>query len=112
MIGTRSFAGDTSLFKAGTLSLANTGRPNSGGSQFFINVADNKSLNWFSPGPSQHPVFGRVIEGYDVCEAISKVPTNDDRPIQPIRVSPVRDGPQMMIQAHNQEFVVVVVRWQ
>merc|ERR1712051_844556 len=35
--------------KPGTLSMANTGRPNSGGSQFFMNVADNANLDWFSP---------------------------------------------------------------
>merc|ERR1719510_2533995 len=52
--------------KAGTLSMANTGRPNSGGSQFFINVADNRNLDWFSPGQSKHPVFGKVLTGMDV----------------------------------------------
>merc|ERR1719298_306787 len=57
----------------GTLSMANTGRPNSGGSQFFINVANNNNLDWFTPGPSKHPVFGKVISGMDVCTAISKV---------------------------------------
>lgn len=75
----------------GTLSMANTGAPNTGGSQIFINVADNKNLDWFSPGPSQHPVFGKVVEGYDVCVAISEVPTNsEDRPNKPIRVSSVK----------------------
>ena len=34
-----------------TLSMANTGRPNSGGSQFFINTVHNAFLDWFSPGP-------------------------------------------------------------
>eukprot|EP00966_Prymnesium_polylepis_P082982 1922087-Prymnesium_polylepis.1 len=34
------------------------GSPNSGGSQFFINVAANTNLDWFSPGPSRHPVRG------------------------------------------------------
>merc|ERR1712046_228481 len=52
---------------AGTLSMANTGNPNSGGSQFFINVADNRNLDWFSPGQSKHPVFGKIISGMDVC---------------------------------------------
>merc|ERR1740125_70653 len=63
----------------GTLSMANTGSPNSGGSQFFLNVANNANLDWFSPGQSKHPVFGKVVEGYDVCVAISKVPTSSDR---------------------------------
>ena len=46
-----------------TLSMANTGRPNSGGSQFFINTVHNAFLDWFSPGASKHPVFGKVIDG-------------------------------------------------
>ena len=45
----------------GTLSMANTGRPNSGSCQFFINTVHNAYLDWFTPGPSKHPVFGRVI---------------------------------------------------
>merc|ERR1712216_12159 len=73
----------------GTLSMANTGRPNSGGSQFFLNVANNSNLDWFSPGQSKHPVFGKVIEGYDVCVAISMVPTNNDNPRTPIKMNSV-----------------------
>merc|ERR1712151_78873 len=65
----------------GTLSMANTGRPNSGGSQFFINVANNSNLDWFSPGQSKHPVFGKVIEGMDLAIKISKVQTRDDNPV-------------------------------
>mmetsp|Transcript_24459 Transcript_24459/g.54456 ORF Transcript_24459/g.54456 Transcript_24459/m.54456 type:complete len:211 (+) Transcript_24459:48-680(+) len=75
--------------QAGTLSMANTGDPNSGGSQFFINVADNKMLDWFSGGSSRHPVFGRIVEGYDVCVAISKVPTKDDNPVKPIKMNSI-----------------------
>lgn len=41
----------------GTLSMANTGAPNSGGSQFFINTVHNDFLDWFNPQtPSAHPV--------------------------------------------------------
>ena len=41
--------------------MANTGEPNSGGSQFFINTVHNTSLDWFDKSsPSQHPVFGKV----------------------------------------------------
>jgi cyclophilin family peptidyl-prolyl cis-trans isomerase len=40
----------------GTLSMANTGAPNSGSSQFFINTVHNSFLDWFSPGASKHPV--------------------------------------------------------
>ena len=48
--------------------MANTGQPNSGGSQFFINTAHNSNLDWFTPGASKHPVFGKVTEGLDVVE--------------------------------------------
>merc|ERR1711934_16712 len=70
----------------GTLSMANTGSPNSGGSQFFLNVADNRNLDWFSPGSSKHPVFGKVITGMDVVTAISKVKTRSDNPVKPIKM--------------------------
>ncbi len=75
----------------GTLSMANTGQPNSGSCQFFINTADNPYLDWFSPGPSKHPVFGRVIEGMDVVEKIGKTRTAaGDRPSPPIQMISVR----------------------
>lgn len=76
--------------KPGTLSMANTGRPNSGGCQFFINVNDNSYLDWFSPGPSKHPVFGQVTDGMDVVSGISTTATRSDRPNQPIRVNTIR----------------------
>jgi len=71
----------------GTLSMANTGRPNSGGSQFFINTVHNAYLDWFTPGPSKHPVFGRVIDGMDVVKAIETTATGPgDRPVEPVQV--------------------------
>ena len=66
----------------GTLSMANTGRPNSGGCQFFINTVHNAYLDWFSPGQSKHPVFGKVISGMDVVHKIGKTPTDaDEHPV-------------------------------
>ena len=70
----------------GTLSMANTGQENSGGSQLFINVKHNDFLDWFGPGPSKHPVFGCVVDGYDLCVKISNVPTTADRPNEPIKM--------------------------
>lgn len=59
----------------GTISMANAG-PNTGGSQFFINVVDNLRLD------PKHPVFGKVVAGMDVTDAISRVPRNrEDRPL-------------------------------
>jgi len=58
----------------GTISMANAG-PNTGGSQFFINVVDNRRLD------PKHSVFGRVVGGLDVADAISRTPRDgDDRP--------------------------------
>lgn len=75
----------------GTLSMANTGRPNSGGSQFFLNTVHNSYLDWFSPGPSKHPVFGRVVEGMDIVTNIENTPTdsrdNPNTPVQMISVT-------------------------
>eukprot|EP01065_Artemidia_motanka_P022910 TRINITY_DN2716_c0_g1_i1.p1 TRINITY_DN2716_c0_g1~~TRINITY_DN2716_c0_g1_i1.p1 ORF type:complete len:411 (+),score=130.27 TRINITY_DN2716_c0_g1_i1:105-1235(+) len=71
----------------GTLSMANTGQPNSGGSQFFLNVAHNKSLDWWEPPKSsQHPVFGKVVDNYELCVKISQQPTYNDNPVTPIRM--------------------------
>jgi len=64
----------------GTLAMANAG-PNTGGSQFFINLADNNYLD------GKHPVFGKVINGMDIIEAIGKVKTDsNDKPLQEIRI--------------------------
>ena len=69
--------------------MANTGRPNSGSCQMFINTVHNDYLDWFTPGASKHPVFGRVIAGMDVLKQIEKTPTRDDRPLKPVRMNRV-----------------------
>ncbi len=78
---------------SGTISMANSG-PNSGGSQFFINVADNTFLDFDkAPLSSKHPVFGKVIEGMDIIEKISKVKTTMpgalDRPETPLIINKI-----------------------
>ena len=71
----------------GTLSMANTGAPNSGSSQFFINTKHNAFLDFFTPGQSKHPVFGRVVSGMDVVTKIENTPTDgDDRPRTPVKM--------------------------
>ena len=70
----------------GTLSMANTGQPNSGSCQFFINTVHNSYLDWFSPGPSKHPVFGKVTKGMDVVGKIGKASTQRDRPAPAIQM--------------------------
>jgi len=62
----------------GTISMANSG-PDTGGSQFFINLADNNFLD------EKHPVFGKVIEGIDVIDKIAGVQTGaGDRPVEDV----------------------------
>jgi malonyl-CoA/methylmalonyl-CoA synthetase len=74
----------------GTLSMANTGAPNSGSCQFFINTVHNSYLDWFTPGQSKHPVFGKVIEGMDVVHKIEKTPTDSgDRPRTPVKMNKI-----------------------
>lgn len=77
--------------KRGTISMANTGRPNSGGSQFFINLVDNTFLDWDNPRtPSAHPVFGEVVEGMDIVDKIGKMKTDrNDRPSQDVIIQKV-----------------------
>lgn len=69
----------------GTISMANSG-PNSGGSQFFINLGDNTFLDFNKePLQSKHPVFGRVVEGMDVVDVIAVMETNErDLPVEAV----------------------------
>ncbi len=74
----------------GTLSMANTGQKNSGSCQFFINTVHNDFLDWFSPGNSKHPVFGKVTAGMDVVTKIENTRTNaSDRPVTPVKMNKV-----------------------
>lgn len=70
----------------GTIAMANTGAPNSGGSQFFINLVDNTNLDFDKfPPQSKHPVFGEVVAGMEVVDAIGAVETMPgDRPVEPV----------------------------
>jgi peptidylprolyl isomerase len=75
----------------GTLSMANTGLPNSGGSQFFINLTDNVGLDFNKePATSRHPVFGKVIEGMEVIDEMAKTETDElDIPLDPIIIQSI-----------------------
>ncbi|HLP79584.1 MAG TPA: peptidylprolyl isomerase [Acidobacteriota bacterium] len=64
----------------GTISMANAG-PNTGGSQFFINLVNNNFLD------GKHPVFGKVVEGMDVVDKIAKVKVDrNDKPLMNITI--------------------------
>ncbi len=74
----------------GTIAMANRG-PNTGGSQWFINVIDNCYLDFDKePYSSAHPVFGKVVEGMDVVDSISSVKTDaNDKPLQNVMINKV-----------------------
>ncbi len=64
----------------GTISMANAG-PNTGGSQFFINLVDNNYLD------KAHPVFGKVIEGMDAVDKIGKTKKDfRDKPLNDVKI--------------------------
>ena len=68
----------------GTISMANAG-PNTGGSQFFINLVDNNFLD------KAHPAFGKVIAGMEVVDAVGKVKTGPgDRPVKEVKIESAR----------------------
>ncbi len=67
----------------GTIAMANAG-PNTNGSQFFINVADNNFLD------TKHTVFGEVINGMDVVETIENAETfSDDKPVESVIIKSI-----------------------
>jgi peptidyl-prolyl cis-trans isomerase A (cyclophilin A)/peptidyl-prolyl cis-trans isomerase B (cyclophilin B) len=80
----------------GTVSMARTSDPNSASAQFFINVADNKRLDFRSADRAGYgyTVFGKVVEGMDVVKKIAATPTGPGGPFP-------RDVPQtrVMIEA-------------
>ena len=64
----------------GTISMANAG-PNTGGSQFFINLVNNNYLD------GRHPVFGKIVEGMDVADNITKVDKDaQDKPLEDVLI--------------------------
>ena len=66
--------------RAGRLAVANTGAPNSGGCQFFI--TDDLIRNW----NQQYTIFGQVVSGMDVVDAISHAPLHGDKPVDPVKL--------------------------
>ncbi|MGA7802827.1 MAG: peptidylprolyl isomerase [Gammaproteobacteria bacterium] len=75
----------------GTIAMARTPDPNSATAQFFINVKDNKFLDYSAPTPQGwgYCVFGKVTEGMDVVHAIEQVPTATQAGHQDVPTDPV-----------------------
>jgi len=79
----------------GTICMARKPDPDSATCQFFINVKDNHQLNYGGPAKPGYAVFGKVVEGMDVADAIVSVKTTrlgrlDDVPVEPVVIKSVR----------------------
>ncbi len=73
--------------KKGTISMAKVSGQTQFGSQFFINLKDNPSLDYDNPSANKFYPFGEVISGMDVVEAIGRVQVGQgDRPIEPVSI--------------------------
>lgn len=76
----------------GTVAMARTSDPNSATSQFYINVADNTNLNYVDSNNPGYAVFGKVVTGLDVVNAIAAVPTQtvgayNDVPVSDVTIT-------------------------
>lgn len=76
-------------YTAGVVAMANAG-PNSGGSQFFI-VTGDKAEGL----PPSYTIFGRVIEGMDVAEAIQRTPVEGETPTEEVKIKSVAISPPL-----------------
>ncbi len=74
--------------KRGTIAMARTNDPNSATAQFFINHVDNMNLD-YSPRNPGYAVFGQVVEGMDIVDAIAKVQTGTKGMFQDVPVEAV-----------------------
>ncbi len=77
--------------RRGTIAMARTQVTDSATSQFFINVVDNEGLNYKSPNDYGYCVFGEVVEGMDVVDAIRMVRTgvsggHRDVPVEAVEI--------------------------
>lgn len=85
------------LNERGSVAMARTGNPDSATAQFYINISNNDFLN-AGPGNPGYAVFGRVVEGMNIVEAIGKVETGpktgphgvlDDVPVKTVTINKV-----------------------
>jgi len=66
--------------RSGRLAVANSGTPNSGGCQFFI--TDDLVRSW----NQQYTIFGQVVSGMEVVDAINHAPLHGDKPVEPVKL--------------------------
>ncbi len=79
-----------SFDRVGRLAVANSGQPDSGACQFFI------TDDLVAPWNQQYTIFGQVVRGQDVVDAIARAPLHGDKPVNPVKLISVtieRIGP-------------------
>jgi peptidyl-prolyl cis-trans isomerase A (cyclophilin A) len=81
--------------EAGTIAMARTAAPHSASAQFFINLVDNRFLDYPSRDGWGYAVFGKVTEGFDIVQKIARVPTGSvggmaNVPEKPVVIESVR----------------------
>jgi len=74
----------------GTLAMARTSDPNSATSQFYVNLVDNPFLNYANTANPGYAVFGKVIAGLDVVEAIGLVPTGNTKGLSDVPITELK----------------------
>ena len=77
----------------GTIAMARTPNPDSATAQFFINHKDNHSLNYIPGGNPGYAVFGKVVQGMDVVDAIANVKTTTKNSMRMGQVVPMQNVP-------------------
>ena len=75
--------------ETGTLAMARTGDPHSASAQFFINLKDNSFLDYPGRDGWGYAVFGKVVQGFDVVQKVTTVPTANAGPHQNVPTTPV-----------------------
>lgn len=82
-------------FTNGSLAIANTGSPDTGGCQFFISLGTNHLWD------GKYSIFGKVVEGLDVLQKLNHVPVKDEHAIDPPKLFSVtfhREGPPPVVK--------------
>jgi cyclophilin family peptidyl-prolyl cis-trans isomerase len=82
-------------FRVGSLAIANTGQPDSGGCGFFFALGQKSSWDM------KYTIFGQVVEGLDVLQKLGRVPVRDEHPVNPPKLISVtfhREGPPLAVK--------------
>ena len=90
-------ADPATAYPPGTVAMANSG-PESGGSQFFLVIGDQ---NGALSGAGSYSVFGKVIEGQDVSEAINALGGPDELPTEPVTITSVTITEELGVRSHG-----------